>query len=85
MLNGVPRIHIIRRLDFTDRERIAVTYAEHHRITALLLAGDLAAARELMAGHIRYSQEFARTLTLRRLADLRRAAPSTPDRERPAP
>jgi DNA-binding GntR family transcriptional regulator len=79
------RIHIIRRLDFTDRERIAVTYAEHHRITALLLAGDLAAARELMAGHIRYSQEFARTLTLRRLADLRRAAPSTPDRERPAP
>lgn len=79
------RIHIIRRLDFTDRERIAVTYTEHHRITALLLAGDLAAARELMAAHIRYSQEFARTLTLRRLADLRRAAPSTPDGERPAP
>lgn len=70
------RIHIIRRLDFTDRERIAVTYAEHHRIAALLLAGDLATARELMGAHIRYSQDFARTLTLRRLADLRRAAPT---------
>ncbi len=72
------RIHIIRRLDFTDRERIAVTYAEHHRIAALLLAGDLATARELMGAHIRYSQDFARTLTLRRLADLRRAAPTSP-------
>ena len=71
------RIHIIRRLDFTDRERIAVTYAEHHRIAELLLAGDLAAARELLGAHIRYSQAFARTLTLRRLADLRRAAPGT--------
>jgi hypothetical protein len=30
-----------------------------------------------MSEHIRYSQEFARTLTLRRLADLRRAAPGS--------
>ena len=54
-----------------------MTYAEHHRIAELLLAGDLAAAREVMAAHIRYSQAFARTLTLRRLADLRRTAPGT--------
>jgi DNA-binding GntR family transcriptional regulator len=66
------RIHIIRRLDFTDRERIAITYAEHHRMLELLLDGDLAAARALMQAHIRYSQEFARSLTLRRLAELRR-------------
>lgn len=52
-----------------------MTYAEHHRIVELLLAGDLAAARELLGAHIRYSQEFARTLTLRRLADLRRTIP----------
>jgi len=38
----------------------------------LLLDGDLAAARALMQAHIRYSQEFARSLTLRRLAELRR-------------
>ena len=67
------RIHIIRRLDFTARERIATTYAEHHRILELLLAGDLDAARALMQAHIRYSQEFARNLTLRRLAELRHA------------
>ncbi|MES1992532.1 MAG: GntR family transcriptional regulator [Pseudomonadota bacterium] len=65
------RIHIIRRLDFTARERIAITYAEHHRMLELLLDGDLTAARALMQAHIRYSQEFARSLTLRRLAELR--------------
>lgn len=68
------RIHIIRRLDFTDLNRINVTYREHHQLVALLLQGDLAAALAALRSHVQYSQEFARSLTLRRLSELRRDA-----------
>ncbi len=66
------RIHAIRRLDFTDWERITATYREHHRILELLLHGDLPAAQSILRRHVQASQEFARGLTLRRLSELRR-------------
>lgn len=71
------RTHIIRRLDFTKLNRITVTYQEHHQILDLLLQGDLAAALTALRSHVQDSQEFARSLTLRRLSELRRDAHSS--------
>lgn len=67
-------IHIIRRLDFTDRERIEATYREHHAICQFLLDGKLDQALELLQSHIQRSQEFSQGLTLRRLAEARSAS-----------
>lgn len=64
-------IRIVRRLDFTSAERIASTYQEHHQIATLLLRRDLKAAQRLMRQHITRSMQFAKTLTLLKLAQLR--------------
>ncbi len=64
-------IRIVRRLDFTDADRIATTYAEHHQIVTLLLERNIKGAQKLMREHITHSMEFAKTLTLLRLAQLR--------------
>lgn len=64
-------IRVIRRLDFTEHSRIDQTYAEHHQICTLLLERDVPAAKKLMIGHIRRSEEFAKTLTLTQLAQKR--------------
>lgn len=49
------RIRIIRRIDFTDPERIRQTYQQHLRILELLHRRD-AAAEEAMEAHIRESK-----------------------------
>lgn len=68
-LNDInERIRVIRRLDFTAGFRIERTYEEHHRIACLLLDGDLATAKALMADHILRSEKFARSVTLEQLA-----------------
>jgi DNA-binding GntR family transcriptional regulator len=64
-------IRIVRRLDFTDADRISHTYDEHHRIAALLLERNVKGAQRLMREHITHSMEFAKTLTLLRLAQMR--------------
>jgi DNA-binding GntR family transcriptional regulator len=64
-------IRIVRRLDFTSPERVASTYQEHHRIARLLLGRELKAAQRMMRQHISQSMEFAKTLTLVKLAQLR--------------
>lgn len=64
-------IRIVRRLDFTSTERILSTYREHHAIATLLLDRNIKAAQKLMREHITHSMEFAKTLTLLRLAQLR--------------
>lgn len=64
-------IRIVRRLDFTNAERIGNTYSEHHAIAQLLLERDVKAAQRLMREHITHSMEFAKTLTLLRLAQVR--------------
>ncbi len=63
-------IRIVRRLDFTDADRISETYDEHHRIARLLLERNVKAAQRLMREHITHSMEFVKTLTLLRLAQV---------------
>lgn len=58
------RIRIVRRLDFTDNERIVKTYEEHYKILQSLLKRDVATAKNDMIEHIRKSEEFTKRLTL---------------------
>ncbi|PPD34115.1 MAG: GntR family transcriptional regulator [Methylomonas sp.] len=58
------RIRIVRRWDFTDRERIQKTYQEHLGIINHLLKRDLASAKSDMARHIKKSEEFTKMLTV---------------------
>ena len=67
-------IHIVRRLDFTDAERIAPTYREHDEVLRRLLQGDIEGAREVLEQHIRRSAEVARAITLGQLASQRTQA-----------
>jgi len=67
-------IHIVRRLDFTDPERIAPTYREHHEVLQRLLQGDVAGGRELLEQHIRRSADVAKAITLGQLASQRTQA-----------
>lgn len=67
-------IHIVRRLDFTDAERIAPTYQEHDEVLQRLLRGDIEGAREVLEQHIRRSAEVARAITLGQLASQRTQA-----------
>lgn len=67
-------IHIVRRLDFTDPERIAPTYREHHEILQRLLEGDVDGAKALLEQHIRRSADVARAITLSQLASQRTRA-----------
>lgn len=62
------QIRVIRRLDFTNSDRIDRTYAEHHEIVQCLLRRDLDTAKALMTTHITRSEDFAKSLTLRQLA-----------------
>lgn len=61
------RIRIVRRLDFTDQERIRKTYQEHYSILQHLLNRDLQSARNEMMHHIKKSEEFTKMLTIIRL------------------
>jgi DNA-binding GntR family transcriptional regulator len=65
------RIRIVRRLDFTNSERIDKTYDEHHTLCLHLLARNLARAQALMREHITHSENFAKNLTLTQLAKSR--------------
>lgn len=58
------RIRIVRRLDFTDQERIGKTYEEHYEILQALLRRDVAAAKNTMTDHIKKSEEFTKRLTM---------------------
>ena len=62
------RIRPIRRLDFTQSERIDRTYEEHYQIAQHLLKRDLQAAQASMRAHILRSEQFAKGLTLIQLA-----------------
>jgi DNA-binding GntR family transcriptional regulator len=58
------RIRIVRRLDFTESERIAKTYEEHFKILQSLLKRDIQSAKNDMIDHIRKSEEFTKRLTM---------------------
>lgn len=70
---ATERIRIVRRLDFTQPDRIGKTYEEHGAILAAVLDGNAARATELLRAHILDSQAAVRTITLHRLYSARHA------------
>jgi DNA-binding GntR family transcriptional regulator len=58
------RIRIIRRLDFTKKPRIALTYEEHAKILRAIKARRAEQAVMLLNTHIMASQTEVRKITL---------------------
>jgi DNA-binding GntR family transcriptional regulator len=61
------RIRIIRRLDFTQPERIAHTYHEHAQILRAIIKRRADQASLLLRAHIEASKSVVRDITLHRL------------------
>jgi DNA-binding GntR family transcriptional regulator len=61
------RIRIIRRLDFTQPQRIQTTYEEHARILRSLLARKRHQCELLLRAHIESSKAEVRKITLHKL------------------
>ena len=61
------RIRIVRRLDFTEPERIRHTYEEHAAIVRALLARSYREAKLLLTAHIASSKAEVRRITLHKL------------------
>ena len=68
------RIRIIRRLDFTQAERIARTYDEHAAILRAVLARKAPQASLLLRSHIEQSKLEVRKISLHRLHSAHRSA-----------
>ena len=69
------RIRIIRRLDFTQRERIDATYDEHAAILQSVIERRLDQAQQLLRAHIEASKAVVRQITLHRLHSARATQP----------
>ncbi|MEG1038784.1 MAG: GntR family transcriptional regulator [Pseudomonas sp.] len=76
------KIRIIRRLDFTQRPRVAATYAEHGAILTAILHRRSESACQLLRAHIEVSKAEVRKITLHMLHSARQRWPS---RSKPAP
>ena len=61
------RIHIIRRLDFTQPHRIHATYDEHAQILRAIIRRRADEANRLLRSHIQTSKAEVRKITLHRL------------------
>jgi DNA-binding GntR family transcriptional regulator len=61
------KIRIIRRLDFTEDDRIEATYREHAKILKLLLQRKFPDVSKLLSLHIEQSKIVVRKFTLHRL------------------
>ena len=61
------RIRIVRRLDFTQSERIQATYDEHAAILQAILARKLQQATLLLRSHSERSKLEVRKISLHRL------------------
>jgi len=66
------KIRIIRRLDFTNPNRIGATYDEHAKILRLLLQRKSAQAVMLLKAHIAASKAEVRKITLHMLHEASR-------------
>jgi DNA-binding GntR family transcriptional regulator len=78
------RIRIIRRLDFTQQERIDSTYDEHAEILRTIIQRKLDGARLLLRAHIQASKAVVRQITLHRLHSARTALPEAGPQRRTA-
>ena len=67
------RIHLLRRLDFTEAGRIAATYQEHAQILRAVLRQDADRAIGLLQAHIETSKIEVRKISLHKLLSARRA------------
>ena len=65
------RIHIIRRLDFTQAPRIDATYEEHAAILNTIMRRDAGETERLLKAHIERSKAVVRQITLHRLHSAR--------------
>jgi DNA-binding GntR family transcriptional regulator len=61
------RIRIVRRLDFTQAERVAYTYEEHAAILRAILARKLQQATLLLRSHIEQSKLEVRKISIHRM------------------
>ncbi len=68
------RIRIVRRLDFTQAERIASTYEEHAAILKAILARKAQQAALLVAAHIEQSKLEVRKISLHKLHEAHHGA-----------
>jgi DNA-binding GntR family transcriptional regulator len=68
------RIRIIRRLDFTQNERIDATYEEHAHILASIMQRRVDEVSMLLKSHIEQSKAVVRQITLHRLHSARTEA-----------
>lgn len=76
------RIRIIRRLDFTEPERIRHTYEEHAAIVRALFARSYREAKLLLTAHIASSKAEVRRITLHKLHAAGAATQDEPRRAR---
>jgi len=67
------RIHLLRRLDFTEAGRIAATYQEHAQILRAVLRRDAHRATALLRAHIETSKAEVRKISLHKLLSARRS------------
>ena len=65
--NVTEKIRIVRRLDFTQSQRVAATYEEHAKILRLVLERKVAQACILLRSHIESSRQEVRKITLHML------------------
>ncbi|MBF8221715.1 GntR family transcriptional regulator [Halomonas sp. 328] len=65
------RIHIVRRLDFTQAARISATYDEHAAILEAIVRRRADLAKRLMSDHIAVSRDEVRKITLHMLHEAR--------------
>jgi DNA-binding GntR family transcriptional regulator len=65
------RIRIIRRLDFTQPDRIDSTYEEHAQILRAVMRRQLAQSQLILKAHIEASKAVVRRITLHRLHSAR--------------
>ncbi|WP_341678593.1 GntR family transcriptional regulator [Niveibacterium sp. SC-1] len=68
------RIRIVRRLDFTQPERVEATYREHAEILRAIRRRRTERATSLLAAHIAESRAEVRKITLHKLFEARRRA-----------
>lgn len=68
----MEHINIIRRIDFTQDERINVAYGEHERIITAVALGDKDRAQLMLRQHIESSKTQAQAITIKMLETAKR-------------
>jgi len=73
------KVRILRRLDFTQAQRIELTYAEHGQILEAILTRRLEEAQQLLKSHIEVSQAEVHSITLHKLYGARQRVQPMPE------